>query len=154
MLFIVINGVSGTFSLDFGGFADRGLDSSRFQLFEYGVKNMFDYPFGGMQVVSSEYDGEYFHNMFLDIVRVAGYIIMLIWLMILSYFTHNIFINTFKNNSKTFMLTFLMMIVLFNQDLAFDGSYNMICLMFFIMGLSLKVQDNASSPIHNNNTVL
>lgn len=38
-------------------------------MLEYGLKNFMNYPWGGLIVHGEGYDGIWFHNMLLDIVR-------------------------------------------------------------------------------------
>ncbi|MBD2781297.1 hypothetical protein [Xenorhabdus szentirmaii] len=123
--------------LKLGGFEKRGLESSRFDILKNGLNMMWDYPFGGLKVVSKYYDGLWFHNMFLDIVRVSGYIVLLYWCFIL-FITSIIIVLNKKNNKKTFGLLFIILIISFSQDLAFDGHYNTIGLLFMIMGINMK----------------
>ena len=123
--------------IDFGGFASRGFESSRFGRFKYGIDNLFNYPWGGMPVISVENKGSWFHNIFLDIARVSGFWVMIYWLILFSFFSVIIYINKLAG-LKTFGLFFFILTLALSQDLAFDGQYNIMCLMFFVMGYNAK----------------
>ncbi|PQJ66265.1 hypothetical protein [Photobacterium angustum] len=123
--------------LDVGGFASRGLQSSRFGMYTYGFSHMWDFPFGGLKVLSHTYSGSWFHNMFLDIIRVAGFTTMFYWVFILLSTTVIIVYNKLYKGIKTFGLLFIIYILALSQDLAFDGQYNIMCIVFFIIGYNV-----------------
>uniref|UniRef100_UPI0040472809 hypothetical protein n=1 Tax=Shewanella baltica TaxID=62322 RepID=UPI0040472809 len=123
--------------VDIGGFAERGFNSPRFEMFSNGFDNMINYPFGGLLVNSSSYHGKWFHNMILDIVRVSGFLVMLYWVVILLFTTMLIYINF--GSLKTFGSIFITMIIMLNQDLAFDGHYNVMALLFLIIGYNISI---------------
>ncbi|PMK85343.1 hypothetical protein BCT90_09985 [Vibrio lentus] len=117
-----------------GGFEDRGIDSPRFEMLEYGLNNLYYYPFGGMRVISSTYDGIWFHNMFLDIVRVSGWVTMIVWLCISIYF----FTQLLRGRKWDTLAILSILYLALLQDLAFDGFYNLMMLVFFFFGSSLS----------------
>ncbi|ENY9789504.1 hypothetical protein ACF6AA_003870 [Escherichia coli] len=122
-----------TNSFNFGGFSERGLDSPRFSMFIYGISNFLDYPFGGLKVHAEGYTGIWFHNMLLDLVRVSGYYVMFLWLIILIVTTCFLM----KFNDKKYIILFIIVNVAFMQDLAFDGFFNLMALEFYLIGASL-----------------
>lgn len=134
--------------LDFGGFSERGIDSPRFSMLVYGVANFLNYPLGGMHVQAVGYTGIWFHNMLLDLVRVAGYYVMLMWVLALA-FTGWVFL---KYSRRTrYLVIFIILNIALMQDLAFDGFFNIMALEFYIMGHALflingrKYKKNESS---------
>ncbi|AWS77501.1 hypothetical protein AXA59_19020 [Enterobacter hormaechei] len=116
--------------LDFGGFKSRGLDSPRFSMLEYGISNFLKYPLGGLQAHGIGYEGIWFHNMLLDIVRVAGYYAMFLWVLILFIAVVNMYFM-----HKEYMCLFLILNIALMQDLAFDGFFNIMALEFFLLGV-------------------
>ncbi|ARX09379.1 hypothetical protein DMB99_09710 [Proteus mirabilis] len=122
--------------LNFGGFYERGLESSRFTIIKDGLYSLLDHPFGGMKVVSASW----FHNIFLDIARVSGYIVTLFWCIILTFILTIIIANKFiYKTKKTFGILFFILMLSFSQDLAFDGYYNTMALLFMIMGYNVNI---------------
>ena len=122
-----------TNSLNFGGFSERGLDSPRFSMFIYGLSNFLDYPVGGLKVHAEGYTGIWFHNMLLDLVRVSGFYVMFLWLMILIATT----IFLMKRKNKQYLILFVVINIALMQDLAFDGFFNLMALEFYLIGASL-----------------
>ncbi|MED8722394.1 hypothetical protein RCL95_00005, partial [Escherichia marmotae] len=122
-----------TNSFNFGGFSERGLDSPRFSMFVYGISNFLDYPFGGLKVHAEGYTGIWFHNMLLDLVRVSGYYVMFLWLIILIITTYLLM----KGKDKQCIIVFIIINIAFMQDLAFDGFFNLMALEFYLIGASL-----------------
>ncbi|TBM12054.1 hypothetical protein EYY86_16075 [Hafnia paralvei] len=115
--------------LDFGGFQNRGLNSPRFSMLEYGLENFLNYPFGGLVVHGVGYEGTWFHNMLLDIVRVSGYYAMFLWLIILL-----ITGGVLYKIKSTYFTIFVVLNIALMQDLAFDGFFNIMALEFFLLG--------------------
>lgn len=140
--------------LNFGGFYERGLESSRFSIIKNGLYSLLDHPFGGMKVVSASW----FHNIFLDIARVSGYIVTLFWCIILTFILTIIIANKFiYKTRKTFGILFLILMLSFSQDLAFDGYYNTMALLFMIMGYNINIffnkkRDDNESFSNNHNS--
>ncbi len=131
-LFIYINDFNFLNYLDFGGFENRGLSSPRFSMLEYGLKNFMNYPWGGLIVHGEGYDGIWFHNMLLDIVRVSGYYTMFVWLFILLMAGLVIL-----KREKFYFPIFLILNIALMQDLAFDGFFNIMALEFFLLGIAV-----------------
>lgn len=140
--------------LNFGGFYERGLESARFTIMKNGLYSLFDYPFGGMKVVSASW----FHNIFLDIARVSGYITTLFWCIILTFISTIIMANKFiYKRNRTFGILYFILILSFSQDLAFDGYYNTMALLFMIMGYNINIffdkkRENNESFSNNHNS--
>lgn len=140
--------------LNFGGFYERGLESSRFTIIKNGLYSLLDYPFGGMEVISASW----FHNIFLDIARVSGYITTLYWCIILTFVLTIIIANKFiYKTRKTFGTLFFILMFSFSQDLAFDGYYNTMALLFMIMGYNINIffnkkRDDNESFSNNHNS--
>lgn len=116
----------------------RGLDSPRFALNIYGFNHLFEYPFGGLKAIDAgaEYTGNWFHNVYLDLVRISGYLLMLLWASfqvfiffgVVYYFTIN------KKLGSSFFIVFFMISIIYLQDLSFDGFYNIMGYLLFVFG--------------------
>ena len=102
-------------------------------MFVYGISNFLDYPFGGLKVHAEGYTGIWFHNMLLDLVRVSGYYVMFLWLIILIITTYLLM----KGKDKQCIIVFIIINIAFMQDLAFDGFFNLMALEFYLIGASL-----------------
>lgn len=136
--FAFINGLNLIQFATFGGFADRGFDSPRFSMFIYGISNFLNYPTGGMKVQAQGYTGIWFHNMLLDIVRVAGYYIMMLWAYILL--KSGFWLR--KYSKSDYFLIFLIVNIALMQDLAFDGFFNIMALEFYLLGVASSMNES------------
>lgn len=133
VMLMVASNLDFTGSFNFGGFTERGLDSPRFSMFIYGISHFLDYPVGGLKVHAEGYTGIWFHNMLLDIVRVSGFYVMFLWMLILVITTYFLM----KNRNKEHLILFIIVNIAFMQDLAFDGFFNLMALEFYLIGASL-----------------
>jgi len=140
MMFLLILAMLYIFSIDslswlniqdFGGFSQRGLDSPRFSMLVYGIENFLNYPTGGLKVQAEGYTGIWFHNMFLDLVRVSGFYVMFMWLAVLI-FVGIIFLKFREKNHN--LIIYLILNIALMQDLAFDGFFNIMALEFYLIG--------------------
>ena len=107
---------------------------------------MFLYPFGGMLTSRLDIytDTTWYHNVFLDIVRVSGYIVMLFWVA-LNVFLIYMFVSNKKQCHKIYFPEYIALSLIISQDLAFDGFYNLMVYWFYIFGSNLKVYINGRS---------
>lgn len=127
----------------FGGFEQRGFDSPRFALLQYGVSNMMDYPFGGMKTyyAQTSYDGNWFHNVYLDITSNAGYLMAIFFLIIQFYILSKMILIKLAGR-KSFTLAFIVFSLAISQDLAFDGHYNFMVYFFILWAYVVRGFDN------------
>lgn len=127
---------------------NKGLESPRFNLSIYGLNNFMDYPFGGLkaQNAGTTYSGVWFHNVYFDIVRISGYLIMIIW-MLFQFFTFiNCVLYMYCYNLKygfSLLLVFIFISIVYIQDLSFDGFYNIMVYLFFVFGFVLNINKSS-----------
>lgn len=134
-------------NFDFSGLSEllhrfdrSGLESPRLAMYKYGVKEMFNMPFGGMKVINAGagYQGVWFHNLYLDIARVAGLPALMFWVMLLMAFLLRAFFTLDKPNLSFYLVVFLFLNIALSQNLGFDGYYNYVLYFFYLFGLSIS----------------
>ena len=136
--------------LDFGiteRILNRGLESSRYKLLTFGFQHISDFPFGGLKAINagSTYNGVWFHNIYLDITRLAGYYFMFIWVVfqIAIFLLSLILYRTNASLAKKCITIYLILFVIYFQDLSFDGFYNIMAYLFIVFGIFIRGLDDA-----------
>jgi hypothetical protein len=113
---------------------NEGIESNRFKHYYYGITTLPDYPFGGFTIDFSIENTLWFHNIFLDTARVAGWIPM----FLLILFTIMSLVRYFKirqDNSAFFgFYIFLITFIIMQQDVILEGEYR-ILIIFFLSSL-------------------
>lgn len=135
-------------SLDFlfNRFSDQGLDSNRFQHYAHGLKMIGQYPFGGFEVDKSIEYTLWFHNIFLDTARVAG------WLPLLFFITALVYTSKFilyKNKQKDLhfpIMIFSTIFILMQIGVVLEGSFNYVIMLFLV---SYILIDSKVKPYKN-----
>ncbi len=108
-----------------------GLGSLRFKHYSYGIKMFFEYPFGGFSVDPAIEDTKWFHNIFLDNARIAGWIPVLSLVMAITYIAITFF--TKKNRYFVFgYMLFLMSFLIMLQDVIMEGNFRILVVMFYV----------------------
>ena|GEM_PF-7005947 len=111
-------------------FEAKGLDSTRFLHWQYALDNFQYYPFGGMEVNQQIEGIGSFHNIFIDIYRIGGvplFVVFLVHLMI-----------AFAASSKSFRncVMLLLILIILMQDSIFEGGVR---LFFFYLFFSAVI---------------
>jgi hypothetical protein len=119
-------------SLEFlGGRFSDGLASPRFSHYLYGIRMFLEYPLGGFSVDPAIEDTKWFHNIFLDIARVAGWVPVLSLVMIITYIAITFFYK--KNRYFTFgYMLFLMSFLLMQEDVIMEGNFRILVVMYYV----------------------
>ena len=109
---------------------DGSLESARFMLLEEGLKNMSTHPFGGFSVDESLDNVKWFHNIFLDSARLAGWLPVLS-LILLSTYAFVLFLD--KRNSYSLFAGFIfaMVFLLMQQDVVVEAMIRFMVLIYF-----------------------
>ncbi|EMQ0960560.1 MULTISPECIES: hypothetical protein [Citrobacter] len=128
------------FNLVFERFGSEGLKSARFELIQDGITKFLMQPMGGFTPYASEYSGNWYHNIYLDSARVAGFIPLIMFLfsnfiLLFSYLKYK------KQNRKVknpyFFLSILTLIVMC-QDVVLEG--NMMLLICYALFTTMHIQ--------------
>lgn len=129
------------FDLTFNRF-DNGLKSNRFAHYSHGLEMLWQYPFGGFEVNTSIEDTSWYHNIFFDTARVAGWIPITFFIISILYTSKFLF---YKNKIKSFILPLSVGIVTFfvmQQDVVLEGGHRSIIVLFFVSLLLLNSKEN------------
>lgn len=114
----------------FNRFFNQGLKSDRFQHYAHGLEMVGQYPFGGFEVDRSIEYTKWFHNIFLDTARVAGWLPLLFFITALIYTSKFILYKVKQKDLyfpvAVFSVTFLFM----QQDVILEGSFNYVIVLF------------------------
>ena len=144
-ILLIVSNVEGlSHYIDFTiGRMAQGFESVRFQHYAHGLNELFYYPFGGFSVDKNIENTHYFHNVFLDNARLAG------WLPIASLLTMVIYIlSSILNKRKEYFLfgivIFFTSFLLIQQDVIIEGNYRILVVMYFsgILLLNTKYYKN------------
>jgi len=112
-------------------FVNEGLHSLRFQHYLQGLEMFFLHPLGGFEVDTSIEDTKWYHNIFLDTARVAGWIPILFFLAALLYTAKYL---TYKNKSLDISLPFWVATTSFlimQQDVVLEGGVRSLLVLFY-----------------------
>jgi len=112
-------------------FVNEGLHSLRFQHYLRGLEMFFLHPLGGFEVDTSIEDTKWYHNIFLDTARVAGWIPVLFFLAALLYTAKYL---TYKNKSLDISLPFWVATTSFlimQQDVVLEGGVRSLLVLFY-----------------------
>lgn len=125
------------FDLVFERFGSEGLKSARFELIQDGISKFFIHPFGGFTPYASEYSGNWYHNIYLDSARVAGFVPLIMFvisnlILFSCYFRYNR-----KNNRPYFFLSIITLIIMC-QDVVLEG--NMMLLICYALFSTMQLQ--------------
>lgn len=128
------------FNLVFERFGSEGLKSARFELIQDGIRKFMMQPMGGFTPSASEYSGNWYHNIYLDSARVAGFIplIMILisnFIVFISYLARRKYNRNVKN--PYFFLSLITLIVMC-QDVVLEG--NMMLLICYSLFASMHIQ--------------
>ncbi|MTC55628.1 MULTISPECIES: hypothetical protein [Providencia] len=121
----------------------EGLESNRFKHYYYGLSELPNYPFGGFIVDSSIEKTLWFHNIFLDTARVAGWIpTFLLAMFTIISLTRYLY---YRKNAFTFfgLYIFLITFIIMQQDVIVEGEYRILIIFFLSTLMFIKVKDES-----------
>ena len=112
-------------------FINEGLHSLRFQHYLHGLEMFFLHPLGGFEVDTAIEDTKWYHNIFLDTARVAGWIPVLFLLAALLY-TAKFFNYRIKHSdiSLPFWVATTAFLIM-QQDVVLEGGARSLIVLFF-----------------------
>lgn len=119
---------------------DANLESPRFLLWKDGLRKLFTHPFGGFSVDQTINKVRWFHNIFLDAGRLAGWLPVI---ALLLFSTYSFWLYLKKKNKFTFFAGFIFAIVfiLMQQDVVVEAMVRFLVLIYFcaiLLGKSRK----------------
>lgn len=134
LLFVVYLLVSSSIDLSIFSKLDRlsgSLESARFGLYADGWNKLLQNPFGGFTVNQQIDTVRWFHNIFLDAGRLAGWlpIIGLISFIIFTYYKYLVKKNKLKFQLP--ILVFTLVLILSQQDVVLEGMVRFILMIYF-----------------------
>lgn len=104
---------------------EKGLESKRFLHYQHGISEFFKHPLGGYTIDESIEKTRWFHNIFLDMGRLGGWIPVGLFTLSLIYVALKsckkiLFANTHYNFA---ILMFLISFLILQQDISIEGDY-------------------------------
>lgn len=120
--------------LDFNEFlvfqriSEKGIESSRWDLYSSGFQMLIEKPLGGGSVDYNLFNTHWYHNVFLDIGRISGIIPVLIFLFITLYCAY-LAIKSFDYFS---VVLFFIVILIMQQDVIISGIYPIFLIYVFL----------------------
>lgn len=109
---------------------DGGLESARFLLWKDGVVKLLTHPIGGFDVDQTIDPVQWFHNVFLDSARLAG------WMPVLSliafvFYSFWLYLNK-RNEYYLFAgFVFSIVFVIMQQDVVIEAMVRLLVLLYF-----------------------
>lgn len=119
--------------------------NTRIKLLLEGVPDLFKHPLGGFLPPKDIYDGIWFHNLFLDIGRIAGWVGVLglfSSLFLLGYFVYRKRIWR-QREFPLYIWTSFICFTLMMQDVVIEGSFQLL-LAFFIASVFMLASKDVS----------
>lgn len=111
---------------------DNGLDSNRYNHYFDGLSKIIYHPVGGFEVDKSIENTKWYHNVFLDNARIAG------WLPVLALTMASLFIGfkmyKYKPRDKYYKFCFVLFVtvlLVMQQDVVVEGNMRTLVLMYF-----------------------
>lgn len=104
---------------------ERGLESKRFLHYQHGINEFFKHPLGGYTIDESIEKTRWFHNIFLDMGRLGGWIPVGLFSLSLVYvalkaYKKMLFADTHYNFA---ILMLLISFLILQQDISIEGDY-------------------------------
>ncbi|WP_222860673.1 hypothetical protein [Vibrio cholerae] len=139
VIFVFITGLD---KVLFSRFYEMGLESARFDLIIQALIYIPSYPYGGFEPSVYSYDGEWFHNFYLDTASTSG------WypLSVSIFFTAFIAKVVFRHYKVSFLFFFLTIVLIMSQDVIMEG--NLKPFLLFIFSAVLLTQIRQPSKIN------
>lgn len=119
-------------------FMNQGLDSTRFLHYKHGLDLIWQYPLGGFEVDRSIENTKWFHNIFLDTARVAGWIPNI---FLIGAIVYPLTLIKYKNKQKEICLPIVMFIIvmlLMQFGVILEGNSRYIVISFFVSCILLN----------------
>ncbi|CAH8242566.1 conserved membrane hypothetical protein [Vibrio aestuarianus] len=136
VIFIFITGFD---KVLFSRFYEMGLESARFDLIIQALVYIPSYPYGGFEPYVYSYDGEWFHNFYLDTASTSG------WypLSVSIFFTAFIAKIIFRYYKVSFLFFFLSIVLIMSQDVIMEGNLKPFLLFIFLAILLTQVRQSS-----------
>lgn len=122
---------------------ENGIESSRSNLYLYALTQMFNYPLGGFSVNSSVADTLWFHNIFFDTARVAGWFPLFFLIFFYSSFASKVINLSSDSVLLQFKAAFISLFLVAQQDVIIEGN-SKIFLATYISIICLSSINNIS----------
>lgn len=111
---------------------EKGLESKRFLHYKHGISEFFKYPLGGYTIDESIEKTRWFHNIFLDMGRLGGWIPVGLFSLSLVYvalkaYKKMLFADTHYNFA---ILMLLISFLILQQDMSIEGDYRSYIIMY------------------------
>jgi len=132
-------------------FSNKGLESSRFDLYLIGLENIIYYPFGGFTVQHQLFGTSWFHNIILDSFRVAGWIPILFFIIATMYALKGLLIKNKSDDLILIVYIFLICFLIMQQDVIIEGNY-LPLIIYYLCGIVLVTynkKDKNADKYHN-----
>lgn len=141
-LITIVTTETQTFERQIDTFNDRidsGISSGRYELYEFGLQQILLHPFGGFTTLSTS-DTPYFHNLFLDIAKIGGWIPMLCMLFMMGF----VFIKIFScremfNIKRKLTVMFICVFILMQQGVIVEGDTR-ILMVAYLVGIAISMR--------------
>lgn len=125
---------------------EGGLESARFLLWKDGFNKLLSHPFGGFSVDQEIDPVDWFHNIFIDAGRLAGWLPIFGLFLFLNYVFYLFLLN---RNKHTFFAGFVFVVtfVLAQQDVVVEAMIRFIIILFFsAILLSINSTKDCNNP--------
>ena len=107
---------------------EKGLESSRWDLYNNAIYSILNNPFGGIVIEKNIYGTTWYHNFFFDIGRIAG--IFPLFYFILIYIS--CIFKVILSNDNFLKIIFFTVFLVMQQDVIFSGIYGVFIISFFL----------------------
>lgn len=119
-----------------------GLQSQRFELFAYGFSHFFNEPWGGYSVPEATFGVQWYHNMFLDLGRLAGIVPAAFFLNFTLLVIWTYLVRRRRYGRSLLALIFALCWLISMQEVILEGKQSIMFLMY-LSGIALA--DRGSS---------
>ncbi len=127
---------------------ESGLESKRFLHYKHGINELISHPFGGYTIDKSIEKTKWFHNIFLDMGRLGGWIPIICYSLLLLYVLIKSYDKVIVTNTKYSLATlmFLTSFLILQQDTSLEGNYRAYIVM--ILSSIILISNTRTIPLY------
>lgn len=109
---------------------ENGLESKRYEHYLDGINKLLHYPFGGFYTDQSIESTKYFHNVFIDNARLAGWLPTFTLILMISFIATSFTgLKDIHSNFGSFI--FIVCLLIMQQDVIIEGNSQPLVLMYY-----------------------
>lgn len=116
-----------------------GIESKRFDHYSDGVEKLLEHPFGGFSTSIFIENTPWFHNIFLDVARIGGWLPLIPLFAIIFFVIYQIKKSNFQSMSIAIPIS-MAIILIMQQGVIIEGNLRLIFILFFCSICMIKLK--------------